>query len=331
MKKSLYLHGGGALARQQNTLTFTNNVSKPRYIPINTVADIHALGQVTVNTHLLSFLSEQNIPMHIYTHNGHYAGSYMPYHHKGSGKLTLAQASHYNSGSKRLSLAKAFVKAALKNIDAVLSYYRRRGKEVKESLDHIRKMSAAISKQQSTNALMALEGSARDSYYRAWDAITETPAFRFDKRSRRPPKNAVNALISFGNTLLYGACLSELHHVQLDPRIGFLHATNERNYTLNLDLAEIFKPIIVDRIIFTLINKKIIKPEHFRPVAGGTYLNDEGMKIVLTSFDKRLKDSLTLKGETRPSSYRYVIRKEGYKLEKYFLGEAEYTPFLASW
>lgn len=89
---------------------------------------------------------------------------------------------------------------------------------------------------------MAVEGNAREIYYSAFDIIVDNEDFAFAKRTRRPPQNRLNALISFGNSLLYVTVLGEIYRTHLDPRIGFLHATNFRRFSLNLDVAEIFKP-----------------------------------------------------------------------------------------
>ena len=330
MQKSIYLHGGGTLSRQQNTLQFDNQNHRPRFIPVEHIADIHALGTVTVNSHVLTFLSERNIPLHIYSYYGHYAGSYLPKQHRSSGTLMLAQARHYEDISQRLYLAKQFVHGSLDNIAVVLKYYNRRQRQFTSAIERITSLREAIMRQRDSNALMALEGNARNHYYHQWEQIVTSKDFAFEKRSRRPPQNPLNALISFANTLLYTTCLSELNVVQLDPRIGYLHATNTRNYTLNLDIAEVFKPIIVDRMIFTLLNKGMLQHGHFHPQAKGIYLNEEGRKIVLQAFDARLKESITLKGDKRPTSYRYLIRKEAYKLQKHLLEAIPYQPYVAS-
>src|SRR5215208_7941785 len=111
---------------------------------------------------------------------------------------------------------------------------------------------------------MALESNSRVLCYKSWDFILKGDAFKFGQRTRRPPTNRVNALVSFGNSLMYVTALSEIHRTHLDPRIGFLHTTNRRRYTLNLDVAELFKPLIVDRVIFTLVNRSVLKARDFR-------------------------------------------------------------------
>ena len=108
-----------------------------------------------------------------------------------------------------------------------------------------------------------LEAQIRKDYYSCFDLFIKRDEFVFEKRSKRPPQNEVNALISFGNTVLYNYIATEIQKVNLDVSVGFLHSTTNRTKTLNLDIAEIFKPLIVDRVIFSLINKNEINLEHF--------------------------------------------------------------------
>jgi CRISP-associated protein Cas1 len=327
VKRPRYIFTRGTLSRRQNTLRYLSE-GQPRFLPVEATSEIHLFGAVVLNTRVLNFLGAHGIPLHVYDFVGNYSGSYVP-REQGSGLITLHQAGHYRHPPKRLALARRFLEGALRNLERVLAYYAQRGVELDAVREEVRSARKQVETLRSVEALMALEGRTRERYYAAWDAILQDPDFAFETRSRRPPKNALNALISFGNTMLYTTCLSEVLGTQLNPAIGFLHATNERAYSLNLDLAEIFKPIVVDRVIFTLVNKKMLSKQHFRRAAGGIYLNDDGRKIFLKSFDQRLGQTLTLPGEKRPSSYRYLIRRECYKLIKHLSGEAPYQPFVA--
>lgn len=178
---------------------------------------------------------------------------------------------------------------------------------------------------------MALEGNIRDHYYQAFDEIVGNPDFAFQVRSRRPPKNFLNTLISFGNSLMYTICLSEIYKTHLDPRIGYLHATNFRRFTLNLDVAEIFKPIIVDRLIFTLLGKKMIAKDDFDRYTEGIMLKEKAKKCFVENLDEKLKTTINHRDIGRPVSYRRLIRLELYKLEKHLMGEKEYRAFVARW
>ena len=141
----------------------------------------------------------------------------------------------------------------------------------------------------------------------------------------------MNVLISFGNSLMYSIILSEIYKTHLDPRIGFLHATNFRRFSLNLDIAEIFKPIIIDRIIFSLIAKKMITKSDFNKDMGGLVLKDNAKRVFIEELDKKLATTLKHKTLGRNVSYRRLIRMELYKLEKHLMEEKEYEPYVASW
>lgn len=155
--------------------------------------------------------------------------------------------------------------------------------------------------------------------------------FVFEKRTKRPPKNQINTLISFGNSILYTTVLSEIYNTHLDPRIGFLHTSNNRRFTLNLDIAEIFKPIIVDRTIFKLVSKNMISSKHFDKKVGGILIKDEGKKIFIQDLEEKLKTTINYKRLGRQVSYRSLIRLELYKLEKHLIGEELYEPFVSQW
>ena len=151
--------------------------------------------------------------------------------------------------------------------------------------------------------------------------------FIFEKRTRRPPQNPLNALISFGNVFLYRRIATEIHKTALDIRIGFVHATNNRSESLNLDIAEIFKPIIVDRAIFTAIhNMEIRAEEHFaKEGENGIYLNKEGKRIFIRELERKLYQKISVDGKriTYDTLIRNEIRKVLHMVQK---GE-KYKPF----
>ncbi|MGB9608396.1 MAG: type I-B CRISPR-associated endonuclease Cas1b, partial [bacterium] len=260
-----------------------------------------------------------------------YVGSFFPRKHLNSGHIILKQCEHYLDEKKRLIIARKFVEGALENIKRMLRYYKNRGKEVEENLQEIERMTEGIGDCRDIESLMALEGNARIAYYSAFDKIIEDENFSFNERSKRPPQNRLNALISFGNSLLYVVALSEIYHTHLDPRIGYLHTSNFRSFTLNLDVAEVFKPIIVDRLIFYLLNKKMLGPQHFEPALEGIILNEKGRKIFVSEFEERLKGTVSHPDLGRNVSYRRLIRLELYKIEKHIMGEKEYKPYVSRW
>jgi len=330
MRKRLYVVSSGRLRRRQNTLVLESEQGN-RYFPIEQVEEIYVFGEVDLNKRLLEFLTRQHIPLHFYNYRGFYVGTYYPREHYNSGYMILRQAEHYMDEAKRLDLARRFVKGALFNLYKVIRYYHNRGKPLDVIELALERHRARLDDIQDIAALMQAEGQARNAYYAAFDKILEKPDFAFEQRSRRPPRNRINALISFGNSLLYTTVLSEIYRTHLDPRIGFLHATNFRRFTLNLDVAEVFKPALVDRIIFTLVSKDQIKASDFDEELNGLYLNDRGRRVFLEAWEKRLKSTFYHRGLKRNITYRRAIRLELYKLEKHLMDEKAYVPFRLRW
>lgn len=330
MKKSIYIFSSGEIHRKQNTLYFEGEKGR-KYIPVENTGELLIFGEVTVNKKLLEFLSQAEIMLHFFNHHGYYVGTFYPREHYNSGHMILKLAEHYLDQNKRMELARRFVIGAVVNIKKVLTYYKNRGVELSSIIENIERLESSISSCETTESLMAIEGNIREWYYKGFDKILASEEFAFEHRSRQPPRNRINTLINFGNSLLYVAALREIYKTHLDPRIGFLHTTNFRRFSLNLDVAEIFKPVIVDRIIFYLVNKGMIKPPHFEEEAGGVFLKENGRRIFVEEFDRRLAATINHPELKRNVSYQTLIRLELYKIEKHLLGEKPYEPFVSRW
>jgi CRISPR-associated protein Cas1 len=140
-----------------------------------------------------------------------------------------------------------------------------------------------------------------------------------------------NCLISFGNSLVYSTVLTEIYNTQLNPTISYLHEPFERRFSLALDLSEIFKPLLADRVIFKLINKRIIGTKHFRKELNYTLLNETGRKLFLQHYDEKLKTTIKHRELRRNVSFQRLVRLECYKLIKHLLGMKKYEPFVIWW
>ncbi|HQL67289.1 MAG TPA: type I-B CRISPR-associated endonuclease Cas1b [Caldisericia bacterium] len=331
MKGSIFIFSNGDLKRKQNTIYFEGNKGIKKFIPIENTNELHLFGEVTINKEILEFLSKNEIVLHFYNYYGYYVGTYYPREHYNSGFMILKQAENYIDREKRLNLAKQFVFGASENIKKVLNYYNSRDINLEQIISKIDNLKELISFQKDIDQLMAIEGNIREIYYNAFDYIVDDENFSMDERTKRPPKNRMNALISFGNSLLYTTILSEIYKTHLDPRIGFLHATNFRRFTLNLDVSEIFKPILVDRVIFHILNKGMIKSNDFDQKLGGLYLKESGRKVFIEKFEERLSTTIKHRKIGKDVSYRRLIRLELYKIEKHLMYEEEYEPFISEW
>lgn len=152
--------------------------------------------------------------------------------------------------------------------------------------------------------------------------------FIMNKRVKRPPDNPINALISFGNTLLYTKTISQIYNTHLNQTISFLHEPSESRFSLSLDLSEVFKPIIVFKTIFELVNNKKIKVcEHFDKKYNYALLNDEGKKIFISAFEDRINQTFMHSKLKRQVSYLYAIKLDGYKLIKNIVENKDFKPF----
>lgn len=299
-------------------------------LKIEMTRDIYLFGEVTTNTKCLNYLSEMKIPVHFFNYYGYYTGTFYPREKNVSGKLLVQQVYHSAEEEKRIILARKFVDGATANCLRNLQYYRRRGKEVERQIKEIEAVRKRISRTNEVEELMGLEGNIHQIYYSAWETIFNDD-IEFKQRVRRPPDNMVNTLISYLNMLTYSACLSEIYVSQLNPTISYLHSNSERRFSLSLDIAEIFKPLIVDRLIFSLINKKIITEKDFENGSNGNYLKQTGQQKVLRQFDERLNKTIRHRELKRNVSYRKLMRLECYKLIKHLMSDKEYEPFKIWW
>lgn len=326
MGRDFYLFVSGSLKRKENTLFIESQSGERRYLPIENIESIHIFGEVEINTKLLNFLSQNGVVLHIYNYYGFYSGTYLPREKNVSGEIIVRQAEHYLDKERRFYLVFCFVEGSLYHMLRNLRNYK--GTEefqlkIQEELSNIRNC-------KSISELMGCEGRGRESYYQAFNIFLREE-FRFDKRERRPPTNPINALISFGNSLIYSVVLSEIYKTQLNPCISYLHELREKRYSLSLDISEIFKPLIVDPVIFKLINNNMLKITDFDQDINCCYLNDSGRKKFIQEFETKLQTTIKHRKLNRNVSYRFLIRLECYKLIKHFLDDEVYKPLKAWW
>ncbi len=301
-----------------------------KVIPVEDIDCIYVFGEADFNRKFFNFCSSRQIPVHIFNYFGFYSGTFYPREFLNSGNLLVRQVSHNQDAEKRLALARAFVLGASGNIVKNLQYYDARGKDCSPFLLEISRLRRQAETAEAVSELMGIEGNIRQVYYKAWPLIIDPP-LEFSKRVRRPPDNQVNALISFANSMVYTTALSEIYKTQLNPLVSFLHEPGTKRFSLSLDLAEIFKPLLADRMIFTLLNRGQLTDKHFTRKGKVCWLSEEGRKVVVRLFDERLGQTIKHRKLGRNVSYRRLIRLECYKLIKHLLGQATYKPFVIWW
>lgn len=335
MKKPYYLFNPGRLERQDNTLKFTprdedGNEGQPRFLPVETVDSLYVFGALDANSALYNFLGKTQVSVHFFDWYEHYTGSFMPKEYLLAGKVQVEQVRLYSNARKRLALAQCLLEGAAANMQRVLAYYKNRGITVLDPvMAGIDALAGSIPATCSIPELMGIEGNIRQLYYSGFDHIIKD--FNMEGRSKRPPTNEVNALVSFGNMMCYTACLDQIYHTQLNPTVSFLHEPGFRRYSLALDLAEVFKPVLVDRLVFSMLNKREIQDNDFRYDLNRCVLKESAGKKFARSWDERLKETIQHRVLKKSVSYKTLIRLECYKIQKHIVEGAVYKPFKMWW
>jgi CRISP-associated protein Cas1 len=335
MKRSFYLFNPGRMNRKDNTLQFVatdeNGTEQPaKYVPIENLSDLFIFGSIDANSALYNFLGKEQVAVHFFDYHEHYTGSFMPKNYLLAGKSQIAQTRAYLTPNKRLLIAQAFIEGATFNMIKNLRYYDKRGRDMEPLIDLMETYRKAIPLSKEIPELMGIEGNCRKVYYNAFDLIIND--FEMGNRTKQPPSNEVNSLVSFGNTICYSAVLGQIYHTQLNPTISFLHEPGARRYSLALDISEIFKPLLVDRAIFKLLNKKEIQAKHFDTNLNSCLLNKQGKEIFMRDWEERMKETIQHRALGKKVSYKHLMKLECHKLQRFILGMDDvYKPFKIYW
>lgn len=330
MEESYYFFTDGNISRKDNTLRFTSADGMKRDLPIENINDLYIMSEMSFNTSLLNLISKNGIAVHFFNYYQFYIGSFYPKEQKLAGQLLTKQVEHYSDYEKRMVIAREFINSASFNIYRNLRYYNGRGKDVKEYMNAIEALRREIGKTTTIQQLMGVEGNIRKTYYQAWNIIIDQN-IDFDKRVMHPPDNMINSLISFVNSLIYTKVLTEIYKTQMNPTISYLHEPGTKRFSLALDVAEIFKPLIGDRLIFSLLNRNQITEQSFVPGMNGMQLKKNASQLIVQELDDRLSTTIKHRDLGKYVSYQYLMRLELYKLIKHLMGEKSYKGFEIWW
>ncbi len=321
-----YIFSIGELKRKDNSIVFKNEKGNV-YLPIEDTKEIYCMNEVSLNTKFLDFISKAGITLHFFNYHSNYSGSFYPKESLISGDLTIKQSYMYMEN--RLIIAKAIVQGIADNIHELLYHYYRHGKkDLKPFLDWLKKdVEVFLAKEPNIKQILFIEGQIWSRFYDSFKYFLPED-FIMNKRVKRPPDNPINALISFGNTLLYTKTISAIYRTHLNQSISFLHSPREGRFSLSLDLCEVFKPIIVFKTIFELVNKKKLQVvKHFDKSLNYALLNESGKKIFIENFENRINESFMHPKLKRKTTYKSAIRYDAYKLIKYIVEDQEFKPF----
>ncbi|WP_058486786.1 type I-B CRISPR-associated endonuclease Cas1b [Defluviitalea phaphyphila] len=330
MKRNYYIFKSGEIKRKDNSIEVILSNGDKKLIPVEDVDTLFIMGENVLNTKFINFASQKGIVMHFFNYYGFYTGSFYPKDQLNSGMVLVKQVEHYLNKRKRVILAREILKSGVYGIYRNLRYYNERGRDLSEEIKNINILREKLDNQNKISELMGIEGNIREIYYKAFNKIVNQE-IDFVKRVKRPPDNMINSMISFVNSLVYTVVLSEIYHTQLSPLISYLHEPGSRRFSLSLDIAEIFKPLIGDRLIFSLLNKNQITEKDFEKNLNFLYLKERARRVILQEYDNKLKSTIRHKTLKKNVSYRYLIRLEMYKIVKHLLEEKQYKGFKIWW
>lgn len=335
MPDSVHNHPGSTIARElAEELKLDEDDAwrnaSPKYIPVERIDSIHAYDTLRLNSALLNFLSQKNIPLHIYNYYGSYSGSYLPKDALPNGHLLMKQCLNWSSEEISLRFSKELVAASAHNMRHNIRYAVSRDYVEEKWIKKFDHLAEAVSTAGEIASLLGAEGMMRAHYYSFLD-LRLREGFKLEGREYHPPTNPGNALVSFLNMMCYASVIQELYRTQLNPLIGFYHKPGRHRFPLAYDIAELFKPPVVDRVLISLVNRNQLTLDHFEKEMNGCLLTKEGRYIVVRAFEKTMRTTIHHRGLNRSVSYRRLMRLEGYKLVKDLLGEKLYDAFRIWW
>jgi CRISPR-associated protein Cas1 len=322
-----FLMSNGRLRRQDNNIYFDrydeeSSVMGTKILPINATDEIYILAKIDIDSYSMAFMAHHNILLHFFSPYQSFRGNFFPNTSNSvnkSGFVLLQQLRAFDDEVHRLYLAKQLTKGQIVN---GANNCKRYSVEFEKNT-----YLESLEKANTINEIMAVEGAFNKNYYQAWNSIVSNQrSFKFVKRTKRPPADKLNSFISYVNTRIYNVVLTEIYKTELDPRIGFLHEPNYRSLSLHLDIAEIFKPVIGDTLIFTMLNKNEITAKDFKTHSGRIRFTNEAIKKIELKMIKKLTEQTTIGNQKL--TWRQVIRREVNQIKKSICESAEYHPFI---
>lgn len=329
MKKIFYIYKSGSLVRKDFSLLLEEKNGNVLYIPIEQINLIICFSDVNLNKRVLGILNSYSVSIFFFNYYGDYIGRFTPKKYS-DGKIIINQVEAFNN-HKRIHIAKKIVLTEIKNTLAVIKYYDKKYHNLQPMILMIEECLKPLDDTKTVDELFLIEARAKKIYYSCFDWIIKNPNFTFDHRSFYPPKNEINALLRYGYAILYANVLSDIDKSPLLPQISFIHSLSKQSDSLQFDIADMLKPILIDRLVFRMINKQQIKIDHFEYKENGAcYLNKEGIKIYLNEYEKLMEKSIKI--GNKYYSYRNIITKEVYKLSNYIEGKSkDYKPYVMEW
>ncbi len=322
--------------------------ARKEHIPLIKIDEVIVLGEITMTTSALHLLLERNIEITFLGHFGQFRGRLSPPFSKNA-ILRLAQYRAHQDMTTRCELARRFVIGKLSNQRQRLVRAHRTGqndemgRSIKQLTDLIADLTSLSVHQPATTKLIAggdqriegtpletilgLEGAGSAAYFRSFGALlVDQKQWPFPGRVKRPPTDPVNALLSFGYSILTNKVASAVQLVGFDHFVGYLHSSFYGRPSLALDLVEEFRPVIVDSVVINMLNNHMLTPADFVVEVGAYRLKREKRTVFLTKFEERLDEETQHPIFGYKTSYRRCLELQARLLAKTLTGEIERYP-----
>lgn len=329
-KDNHHIFADGDLSRSEGTIRIDTLDNETKFLPVESIDALYLHGQIKFNTRALGLLNDEGVPVHVFGWKDYYKGSYLPKRDHISGNTVVEQVRAYDDSERRLSIARDIIAASIHNMRRNIRYYDGRGEAFGGTLDKLHEQRDGVEQTDDINELRGVEATARKHYYACFGSILRDP-FDFARREYNPPINEVNALISFLNAMVYTVCVSAIRKTALDPTVGFVHEPGDRRFTLSLDIADIFKPILADRVLFRLVNRQQLSLDDFEQELDGYLLTENGRLTVLEEFESTLDETVKHQRLNRKVSYKTLVQTDVYSLKKHILTGEPYHPTERWW
>lgn len=314
---------GASLHKRSRCLTVEYENETLAEVPIIKVERVAVFGNITVTTPAVGLLLDEGIDVAFLTLHGELRGRLVGRHSKNVFQR-LGQDYHFRHEETRLKLTTRLIATKLKNCRRVLQRvgYRREGLTLDDTLNRLEVFARRAEESASRASLRGVEGHAAHEYFSGFSRALTEP-FSFERRSRRPPEDPVNAMLSFGYTVLASDLEAALESVGLDPYVGFYHDLKYGRPALVFDVEELFRHPVVDGLILDIAAHRRLGLEHFEPHEGGIYLNEEGRKLFLRYYETRLGGM-----EDEKQNFRKAMFTQAENLARVASGTAEFEPYV---
>ncbi len=298
-------------------------------VPMIKVDGVVVLGRATISPAAMIELLERKIPLSFLTGTGRYLGRLEPPLTKNI-FVRSAQWKASGESAQAVHVVRGFIRGKLKNYRNTLLRAQRETVELdlQAAIARLEQTIAPINNTEKIDSLRGLEGAGSAAYFGSFAQLIRVKEFCFETRNRRPPTDPVNALLSFGYSLLANDVQSAVNIVGFDPYLGYLHVERYGRPSLALDLMEEFRPIVVDAMVLSVINRRVLTPDDFttEPLSGAVSLSDEGRRSFLRAYEQKKQSEFKHPVMGRKCSYQEAFEIQARLLGKYLMGETEQYP-----